>query len=39
MRIYHAIDYEDEEDVVSYLSDSKTKMNWTNECLDVSFIL
>ena len=39
MRIYHAIAYEDEEDVVSLLSDSKTKMNWTNEGVDVSFIL
>ena len=39
MRIYQAIVYEDEEDVVSLLSDSKTKMNWTNECDIVSFIL
>ena len=39
MRIYVAIAYEDEEDVVSLLSDSKTKMNWTNEIDDVSFIL
>ena len=39
MRIYQAIAYEDEEHVVSLLSDSKTKMNWTNECNYVSFIL
>ena len=40
MRIYQAIMYEDEEDdVISLLSNSKTKMNWTNEYEGVSVFL
>ena len=39
MRIYHGIEYEDEEDVVSLLSDANTDFNWTNEAFLVSVIL
>ena len=39
MRIYHGIEYEDEEDVVSLLSDANTDFNWTNEAFAVSVIL
>ena len=40
MRIYHGIEYEDEEDVVSLISDANTDFNWTNEAsFGVSVIL
>ena len=39
MMIYHGIRYEDEEDVVSLINDSKTDINWTNEAYYVSVIL
>ena len=41
MRIFHGIEYEDEEDVhvVSLLSDANTDFNWTNEAFGVSVIL
>ena len=39
MRIYYAIEKEDEKQVESLLSDAKTNMNWTNEYDGVSVIL
>ena len=31
MRIYHAIQYEDQREVESLISDSKTDVNWRND--------
>ena len=31
MRIYHAIQYEDQREVESLISDSKTNVNWRND--------
>ena len=39
MRIYHAIQYGDDKEVESLLSDVKTNINWTNEYEAVSVIL
>ena len=39
MRIYYAIENEDEKEVESLLRDAKTDINWTNEFVLVSVIL
>ena len=40
MRIYHAIQYEDQREVESLISDLKTNVNWRNDVLGgVSVIL
>ena len=31
MRIYYAIEYEDQREVESLISDSKTNVNWRND--------
>ena len=38
MRIYHGIRYEDQREVESLISDSKTDVNWINEAYPVSVI-
>ena len=40
MRIYYAIQYEDQREVESLISDSKTNVNWRNDIyVEVSVIL
>ena len=39
MRIFWAIQFDDEREVESLISDSKTDINWTNEAFSVSVIL
>ena len=39
MRIFYAIQYEDQREVESLISDSKTNVNWRNDLRGVSVIL